>query len=161
VFEVQPVDERDAQEIVAWNYGGPYAMYTMSAADVTMVADPASRYYTVRDDEGELVAFIAFGEEAQVPGGEYREGPLDVGCGIRPDLTGQGLGPAIIRLAIETGEQLYGARDFRATIAAFNERAQKAAAKAGFRPVSFFERPVDDLPFVILERPAEAGPSTD
>lgn len=160
MFEIRPVDEPDAREIVSWEYGGPYGMYNMSLDDVASVMDPANRYQSVRDGE-DLVAFIAFGPEAQVPGGEYPEGPMDIGAGIRPDLTSQGLGPEIIRLAIEVGERLYGADSFRATIAAFNQRAQKAASKVGFVPVSSFQRPSDGLPFVILERPANADTRLD
>ena len=160
MFEVHPVDERAAREIVAWTYGSPYDMYNLNPADLDAAAsfaDPANGYQSVRNEEGELVAFLCFGPEARVAGGEYLDGPLDVGCGIRPDLTGRGLGPEIIRLAIEVGSGLYNAHSFRATIAAFNQRAQKAAGKAGFVSVASFRRPSDDLPFVILERPTEAG----
>jgi RimJ/RimL family protein N-acetyltransferase len=157
MFDVRPTDERDAREIVGWHYDTPYEMYDMTPDDAAMVSDLANQYYSVRDSRGDLVAFIAFGVEAQVPGGDYSSEALDLGAGIRPDLTGQGLGPEIIRLAVETGEQIHGARHFRATIAAFNQRAQRAAGKAGFLPVSSFKRPSDGLEFVILERPANAG----
>lgn len=164
MFEVGPTDERDAREIVSWQYSHPYDLYSVGPDDddaVASFADPANGYRSVRDEGGELVAFLCFGAEARVDGGEYPEGTLDVGCGIRPDLTGQGMGPAIIRLAIDVGTREYDAVTFRATIAAFNERAQKAAGKAGFVPVSSFQRPSDGLPFVILERPAEAGTRLD
>jgi RimJ/RimL family protein N-acetyltransferase len=153
VFTVQRTDERDAREIAAWRYTEPYAMYNMALEDAELVADPASRYFSVRDERGDLIAFIALGPEAQVPGGDYSHEALDIGAGIRPDLTGQGLGAKIIRLAVETGVRLDGADRFRATIAAFNQRAQRAAGKVGFRPVSSFRRPSDRLEFVILERP--------
>jgi RimJ/RimL family protein N-acetyltransferase len=161
MFRVEPINERDAREIVSWQYPEPYAMYDLSPDDAASVADPANGYFSVRDEAGNLVAFISLGAEARVPGGDYAEDALDVGGGIRPDLTGQGLGAQIIGLAVETGESRYGTRRFRATIAAFNQRAQRAAARAGFVPVSSFERPSDGLPFVILERPAPAGHPSD
>lgn len=161
MFQVGPIDESDAREILSWRYEEPYAMYNMSADDARLIADPANGYLSVRDEGGDLVAFIAFGPEAQVPGGDYSEDALDVGAGIRPDLTGRGLGPKIIELAIEEGRRRFGPWRYRATIAAFNARAQRAAIKAGFAPASTFERPSDGLPFVILERPADAGDLSD
>jgi RimJ/RimL family protein N-acetyltransferase len=161
MFHVRPVDESDAQEIASWKYEEPYTMYNLSPDDATSIADPANGNFSVRDDEGNLIAFIAYGPEAQVPGGDYSEDMLDIGAGIRPDLTGQGLGPEIIGLAIEEGRKRFGPWRYRATIAGFNARAQRAAITAGFRPVTSFERPSDGLPFVILERPADAGDHID
>jgi RimJ/RimL family protein N-acetyltransferase len=92
--------------------------------------------------------------DAQVPGGDYGEDALDVGCGIRPDLTGQRLGPTVIQTALDFGRRQWHPSRFRATIAAFNERAQKAARRVGFEQVSTFERSSDGLPFIIFEREA-------
>jgi RimJ/RimL family protein N-acetyltransferase len=161
MFHVRPIDDKDAQEIVSWHYEEPYTMYDMNADDAGFIADPANGYLAVHDEGGDLVAFIAFGPEGQVPGGDYSEDMLDIGAGIRPDRTGQGLGAKIISLAIEEGRKRFGPWRYRATIAAFNGRAQRAAVKAGFVPTSTFERPSDGLPFVILERPADAGDQSD
>lgn len=158
MVDVRPADERDAREIVSWQYGQPYDLYNLSPDDLDTVAafaDPANGYFSVRSDAGDLIAFLCLGADARVRGGDYGDDALDVGCGIRPDLTGHGLGPEIIRLALDVGRKRYGARRFRATIAEFNRRAQKAAEKAGFRAVSSFRRPSDRLDFVILERPAD------
>jgi RimJ/RimL family protein N-acetyltransferase len=139
-----------------WQYDAPYELYNAEPDEVEAGADtlvdPANRYFSVRDERGNLIAFICFGAEARVSGGDYSDDALDVGCGIRPGLTGQKLGPSIIDAAVTFAAERYGVTRFRATIAAFNKRAQRASQKAGFEPVSSFTRPSDGREFVILER---------
>jgi RimJ/RimL family protein N-acetyltransferase len=156
--DMHPMNEADAREIALWDYPPPYDLYNLDPKEieghVVALMDPENHYYSVRDKEGKLIAFICYGPDARVPGGDYSSDALDVGCGLRPDLTGQGLGPDVIRTAVEFGRDTWHPSRFRATIAAFNERAQKAAQRVGFQQVSSFERPSDGLPFVILEREA-------
>ena len=59
---------------------------------ITFFLAPKNGYLAVRDSEGALVGFCCFGFEGQVPGGDYSVDALDVGIGMRPELTGQGLG---------------------------------------------------------------------
>jgi RimJ/RimL family protein N-acetyltransferase len=155
VFTVTPMNEEDARVVLAWRYPAPYDLYNPDPEtlqdDVAHLSAPVNRYFSVRDAKRQLVAFICFGEEARVPGGDYRKGALDVGCGLRPDLTGQGLGPSIIDIAVRFGSARFGTTRFRATIAAFNHRALRATQRAGFTPVSSFDRPSDGRTFVILE----------
>ena len=155
MLSVNPMSAGDARTIVGWRYPPPYDLYDLDSdtieEDVEWFSDPANRYFSVQDGD-ELVAYICFGEEARVPGGDYDDAALDVGCGTRPDLTGQGMGPSIIETAVAFGRKRFGAYHFRSTIAAFNERALKAAQRAGFVPIGRFERPSDSRPFVVLER---------
>jgi [ribosomal protein S18]-alanine N-acetyltransferase len=157
-FEIRPTDEVDAREIASWRYEPPYELYNANPGEmeehVNWFADPTNGYYSVRDVQGRLIAYICLGEDARVAGGDYSGEALDVGCGIKPDLTGRGLGPRIIQAAVDLGDDMYHPHCFRATIAAFNERALKAAQKVGFARVGTFERPPDGRPFVILEHEA-------
>jgi ribosomal-protein-alanine N-acetyltransferase len=89
-----------------------------------------------------------------VPGGDYDEEALDIGGGLRPDLTGQGLGPSFMEAALEFGRRQFGPVSFRATVAAFNRRAQRVCEKLGFRPVQTFERMHNGKRFTILVRAA-------
>jgi [ribosomal protein S18]-alanine N-acetyltransferase len=154
-FDVRPTDREDARQILHWQYDPPYELYNSGPheleGEIVRLAEPTNGYYSVRDEQGRFVAFMCFGEDAQVPGGDYSRDVLDIGCGIRPDLTGQGMGPSLIQAAVDFGVRTYQARSFRATIAAFNERALKASQTAGFVPTSTFDRTTDGLPFVILE----------
>src|SRR5206468_9220263 len=59
------------------------------------------RYQAVRDEDGELVGFCTFGEDARVAGYIYPDDALDIGVGMRPDLVGRGLGLAFTREVLD------------------------------------------------------------
>jgi ribosomal-protein-alanine N-acetyltransferase len=152
-----PMDESAAREILTWRYEEQYAFYNPDPADaeesVGPFLDPANAYYSVRDEQGLLVAYPCFGLDAQVPGGDYSADALDTGGGMRPDLTGRGLGLAFLEAGLEFGRRMYNPRAFRVTVAAFNARARRVCEKAGFRPVQTFHSALHDRDFVVLMRP--------
>lgn len=136
-YQIRPIARADAQAIVAWRYPEPFTFYNLTgtdtAAEVRYFLDPANHFYVVLDRAGNLVGFCSFGLDAQVPGGNYTSDALDVGLGLRPDLTGKGLGTeflaAICRFAITT----FAPPALRATIARFNLRSRRIFEKNGFR----------------------------
>ena len=155
-LSIQPLTESQIQEFISWQYDGPYAMYTMNdeneAELVTFFTDPANGYFAIVDEAGLLLGFCNFGADAQVPGGDYNQDAIDVGMGMRPDLTGQGQGADYARAVFEFAQKQDPGQAFRATIAEFNKRAQKVCLKHGFKVVDRFERPKDKRPFLILMR---------
>ncbi len=59
--------------------------------------EPRYAYHAAwRRDHG-LAGFCCYGQDAQVPGGDYAAPAIDVGLGMRPDLVGQGLGDEFLR----------------------------------------------------------------
>jgi [ribosomal protein S18]-alanine N-acetyltransferase len=156
-FRLVAMTDADARAVAAWQYPPPYDGYTIGADEadefVAMCLDPAFHYYAVLDAADNLVAFRCFGADAQVPGGDYAADALDMGGGLRPDLTGRGLGPQVMRAALDFARQTFAPTHFRATVAAWNVRAQRACHTVGYRQVSAFET-ADGRPFVILMRPA-------
>src|SRR5690348_9615324 len=101
---VTPTTRADAEAIVRWRYESPYDLYNpdpgTAEEDIAHFSDPANRYFSLHGEAGELIAYVCYGEEARVPGGDYGGDALDVGCGTRPDLTGRGMGPSIIQAAV-------------------------------------------------------------
>ena len=83
-------------------------------------------------------------------GGDYAEDYLDTGGGLRPDLTGQGLGAEVILKGLEFGRLTFGTSRFRTTVADFNQRAQKVCEKIGFEHRQSFARSGDGQPFLIF-----------
>ena len=136
--------------IVGWRYAGPYAAYDCPPDEaeetVRLMVDPASEYHAARDGDGVLVGYCCFGADARVPGGDYAGGgvagggALDVGLGLRPDLTGRGLGPAFVEAVAALARERLGARRLGLTVAAWNRRAVGAYEKAGFRMTRAFIR---------------------
>ena len=114
--------------------------------------DPGHQYYRMADEQGELVAYCCFGLQAQVPGGDYRSEALDIGLGVRPDLTGQGQGLAYVNGVLDFARATFAPCSYRVTIAEFNERARRVWEKAEFQFVARFQRERDGRSFVVLVR---------
>ncbi|HSL27639.1 MAG TPA: hypothetical protein VK900_00455 [Anaerolineales bacterium] len=152
----QPMTPAYARHLLDWRYPEPYALYNLSSADVAadlrFFSDPANAYYAVLDARGEMIAYRCFGDDARVQGGDYAADALDTGGGIRPDLTGQGLGLPVLLAGLAFGRQLFSPPAFRVTVAAFNRRALKVVGRAGFEPVQQFGRETDGRQFVVLLR---------
>lgn len=153
-FTFHPMDEAGARLVLAWYYPAPYEMYNTAPeqmdVNVRGLTDPDNHYYLIHAGEGAPVAYCCYGADARVPGGDYRADALDVGLGVRPDLTGQGRGDEFVRAVLDHGRCMFDPAAWRVTIARFNLRAQRVWEKAGFRRVEEFEREVDGLPFVVL-----------
>ena len=83
---------------------------TVGVYDVTGPLDPAEGFWAVLDEAGEVAGYACFGLEARVPGLAERPGVLDVGVGMRPDLTGQGRGRAFAEAVLAHGHAVTGHR---------------------------------------------------
>ena len=57
---------------------------------------------------------------------------LEYGLGIRPDLTGRGLGLEFVRAGLEFGRERFRPGRIVLAVAAFNERAIAVYERAGF-----------------------------
>lgn len=151
---IQPLTDAQIREFSGWQYGGPYALYNMSAENeaeqLAFFRDPANGYYAIVDEASILLGFCNFGADAQVPGGVYSDDAIDVGIGMHPDLTGQGRGAAYTQAVLAFAQAHYPGQALRVTIAEFNRRAQRVCEKHGFEVVDKFERAVDKRPFLIM-----------
>lgn len=142
-FSLTPITRADAQAISRWRYEDAYAVYNVSQASVASLLEPRYFYHSVHDDHGELVGYFCFGEDARVAAGKRlglydREDALDVGLGMRPDLTGKGLGEQFVRAGLRFAEDTYSRQAQRLTVATFNRRAIRVYERAGFHPVENF-----------------------
>jgi len=150
------MDETSAEEVIRWRYEPPYDIYNVSEErfDETLgyILDPHYDYYCILNDEGVLEAYCCFGKDAQVGGGDYSLDALDVGLGVRPDLTGQGRGYLYVSSVIEFAHRQYEPSALRATVVGFNKRAQRVWQKAGFEQVESFDRFLDGRTFVVMMR---------
>lgn len=75
---------------------------------------------------------------------------LDIGLGLRPDLTGQGHGSEYINAVIDFIQPTYPPGRLRVTIAEFNTRALRVWEKAGFQRRQVFQGGQVNTSFVIL-----------
>lgn len=154
----RPLRSSEARTILSWRYSPPYDFYndTRSGPELdaaaSEMAQASSGYFALHNAAAELEGFCCVGKEARVPGGDYSREALDIGVGMRPDLTGQGLGDAFMQAVLTFLIERYRPRRLRATVALFNERAQALCRSLGFAEVDRFARPSDGVFFCIFER---------
>lgn len=146
----------DVEILTSWRYEAPYDIYNLAFPpdqdDVEYWLDPVNRGHAMLDESGEMVAFCSFGPDGQVPGGDYAAEALDIGMGMLPDLTGQGLGKLFAQSVIDYAMRQYSPRALRVTIATFNQRAVRVWQMCGFRHVQTFCSTHNRMEFTIFSK---------
>jgi ribosomal-protein-alanine N-acetyltransferase len=132
-FHFKPLTERDANAIAGWHYNGIYSFYDMDQdpEDLAELLDPASwdRYYRVSDENDNLIGFFSYEQEGET---------VEIGLGLRPDLTGRGLGLAFVQAGLDFGLEMFHPVFFCLSVVSFNQRAIQVYERAGFRQVETY-----------------------
>ncbi|MED4039020.1 GNAT family N-acetyltransferase [Niallia taxi] len=140
-----------AEVILDWKYEPPYDFYNDNNKEESMKELLEEPYFAVLNDDGNLVGFYCIGYAAQVPlgylFGAYQEDCLDIGLGMKPELTGKGNGESYIQFVLE---QIKGSKSIRLTVADFNERAITLYERAGFRKTYMFAG--EEVTFFVMEK---------
>ena len=152
VYRPRGIDQA-ARAIAVWRYDLPYDFYDATGDSDDLVAellDPQRRvsaYLSALDEGGALVGFFQF---------ERKDCSVEVGLGLRPDLTGKGLGLGYMLAGLEFARRRLDPEGFRLSVAAFNERAIRVYERAGFRRVEVFTHHTNggDYPFLLMTRGA-------
>jgi len=143
-FNLRPITPSDARAISRWRYEEPYSIYDGDPTSVDALLQPRFSYHSVYNERGDLTGYFCFGEDAQVASGKrlgVYEPALDVGLGMRPDLTGRSFGAEFLRAGLRFAREIYSPPAFRLTVAAFNLRAIRVYERAGFETVETFGAP--------------------
>lgn len=133
----------EAQEIIKWKYPQEYSFYNFDDSAETLQELLDGTYYAACDDEHQLIGFFCFGQNAQVSEGRKQnlytgEKVLDIGLGLKPEWTGKGSGQSFLQAGIAFARQQFKPEYLRLSVAAFNARAMKVYARAGFTETSSF-----------------------
>lgn len=163
-FGFTPVTEADVRAILAWRYDPPYTTYNPDNEPggfdyAAEMLDRRSPYFAVRIVSGEdwerepPAGFIAFGSACEV-GSEpeapdephlYRaDGSITIGLGLRPDLTGRGLGLPFVEAGLALARERYHPTRFRLFVYAWNQRAITVYERAGFAVIGRAGAPASD-----------------
>ncbi|MGZ4278882.1 MAG: GNAT family N-acetyltransferase [Solirubrobacteraceae bacterium] len=134
-FAIRPMTADDAQEVAAWRYDEPYAFYDWDRDpdDLVELLDPSQwgrRYFAADDADGRLAGFFVV---------KPADGVVEIGLGLRPALTGRGVGGAFLDAGLRFAAERFGARRVALAVAAFNHRAITVYERAGFREVRRYE----------------------
>jgi [ribosomal protein S18]-alanine N-acetyltransferase len=156
-FSIRPFTDADADAVASWRYPPPYDAYDASE-DPSFEAelrDPVrwGEFEFAVDDaaSGELVGFLeltAIGDQ----------GCVEIGLGLRPDLTGRGLGPAYIGAAMVFARERWHPSTFALDVFPWNERAIRAYERAGFERGEVYVRTFPDgneVTFLRMSRPSD------
>jgi ribosomal-protein-alanine N-acetyltransferase len=148
----EQMTQEEAEAIAAWRYEPPYDFYDARAdeEDLGLLLSAerrAGRTFAVKDEAGGLVGFFTYGQEADV---------VVVGLGLRPDLTGRGLGAPFVTAGLGFARERFTPRQFRLSVATFNARAIKVYERVGFVRTRSFPHETNGgvFRFVEMERPA-------
>jgi RimJ/RimL family protein N-acetyltransferase len=150
-----PVDEKSARAFLKWTYEPPYEIYNYPPEqfdkDLAYTLDPVNNIHCMFR-EGELIGYCSFGQDAQVPEGDYSEEALDIGLMIKPALSGRGLGTKHVKDVIRHAISQYKSGKLRVTILGTNQRAMKVWEKNGFQKTQSFKSRKDGSEFFIYTR---------
>jgi RimJ/RimL family protein N-acetyltransferase len=140
-LRVRPASNAVLRELTEWRYEPPFDFYN---GDEEPVLNP-ERFFAARDEQGELVGFYYF---------EQKGDALEIGLGLRPDLTGRGLGLEFFERGLAFARRRYRPQRIILNVAAFNRRALVVYERAGFRVTGRHVRRFDrwgDVDFIEME----------
>jgi len=143
-FTFTPMDDADAHTIQSWNYEVPYNIYNWAAEDdISEMLDRHSPHYAVKDEHDELIGFFAYGSSALVwNSGEphlfSENNTITIGLGLRPNMTGKGLGLSFVNIGLDFAIQQFKPDHFCLFVLTFNQRAIRVYERAGFQKVGIY-----------------------
>ncbi len=150
----RPMSMRSAQAIAHWQYEGMYSFYNAKSDpdDLAELLDPHNwpdHYYEAVGEQGDLIGFIYLKRDGSV---------VEIGLGLRPDLTGRGFGHQFLLDALDFAARRDAPAGFRLLVATFNERAIRVYTKAGFQPAGIVMQQTNggEYEFLRMVRPALA-----
>lgn len=149
-FTFRLMKEAEAHQISQWHYEPPYSFYDFrnDQDDLREFLDfnnrPDNKYFSVSDEFGSLAGFFEFGMQ------EYG---IEIGLGLRPDLTGRGMGLSFVNAGLEFARVNFSPRIIRLKVASFNIRALLVYQRTGFREIGkvFVQNDLGKHEFVEME----------
>ncbi|WLR42353.1 GNAT family protein [Bacillus carboniphilus] len=142
------ITQEQAEHIAyQWHYDGIYSFYDMEAdkEDLEEFLDSEMRGYFIFavTKDNELVGFFSF----------YKDDPdaIDIGLGMRPDLTGSGWGYSFLTSGIKFAREKYQTSKITLSVATFNERAINVYRKFGFIEVERFMQDTNGSSYEFLK----------
>ena len=148
------MNEDNARKILTWRYDKLLNFYNPNPSEIEETVqdfiNPGNAYYSIFNNRNELVAYCCFGADARVKGGNYDIEALDIGFGMRPNLTRRGITFRIINAVYDFAKSHFESTLFRVTVAEFNQQAIRLYEKAGFKQVEKFKREQDGMYFLVL-----------
>jgi [ribosomal protein S18]-alanine N-acetyltransferase len=137
-YRIRPMTADDVSVMTTWHYPPPYDFYDPAGDDddLAELSDPhrwGQEYFTAVTEQREVVGFFQF--RRPEPGLV-----IEIGLGLRPDLTGIGLGRRYMATGMDFASKRWAREEFQLFVAAFNQRAINVYERVGFRSVEEVRR---------------------
>ena len=147
-FEIYSMTQEQAETIAfTWHYDSEYSFYDLEAdkEDLEEFLDADKRgnsMFAVSKDE-ELIAFLSIHR--------IDDNTVDIGLGMRPDLTGKGMGLEFLKAGMEFIKSEANPEKITLSVAKFNQRAINVYRKVGFEDVEIFMQDTNGSTFEFLK----------
>lgn len=153
-FDIQKLSQNNAEVIAnEWKYTGIYEFYNMTSdpEDYEEIITPNLRennYFQVIEDN-KLFGFFVIEKDSD------NDDIVDMGLGIKPELTGSGLGQNFLLEILNYIYKNHSAKIVRLGVATFNDRAKKVYEKAGFRQTKIYDQSTNGSLYEFVEMTKE------
>jgi ribosomal-protein-alanine N-acetyltransferase len=124
-FTFRTLTDPDVEALLGWHYEPPYDAYDPERDDVEELraAVGSPNWFGVDEASGDLAAFLVC---------RVGEHEVEAGFGLRPDLTGRGLGAGFVEAVVELIRARWETGSVVLEVLPWNERAMRAYEAAGF-----------------------------
>jgi [ribosomal protein S18]-alanine N-acetyltransferase len=152
-FQLREMEQEDAGAVAGWRYPEPFSFYDWESDpdDLAELLDESARgggYVAVENDHRDVIGFFHY---------KRPHGPtLEIGLGLRPELTGRRLGGSFVEAGLEYARRRFAPVEFTLSVATFNRRAITVYERAGFARSRVFTHWTNggEWQFVEMRRPA-------
>jgi RimJ/RimL family protein N-acetyltransferase len=143
----------DAELVARWRYDGDWAVYDVPSAATILDLLPV---YFVVEDGTDVIGFLCIGAAARVAGMTEEKDTVDLGVGMRPDLTGRGDGTEFGTVVLRFVEERFPGTAVRAAVQSWNTRSLSLTRSLGFAPLA--EHMTSQVRYQIVVRTKRVGP---
>lgn len=123
------MEKDEALEITKWHYESTYSFYDLENDQddlqefLNLENTPNKSFFSALNENMELAGFFEL---------THREDCIEVGLGMRPDLTGMGMGLSFVQSGMKFLRTNYPIRKIKLLVLSSNKRAQIVYERAGF-----------------------------
>ncbi|MFP7479526.1 GNAT family N-acetyltransferase [Terribacillus saccharophilus] len=136
MYQIVPMMQTQAELIAnTWRYEGIYAFYDMDQDEEDM-----AEFLDFKAREGKVFVVMQREEVIGFCSIQLEEEEAEIGLGMRPDLTGKGLGQKFVSYLVHYIIGAYHPERISLAVAAFNKRAITLYERIGFRHTESFDQ---------------------
>lgn len=144
------MNNKYANEVLNWHYNGKYSFY-----DIEFDKEDLEEFFKKIKNNNWGNKYIALDEDEKLVGifnYGFGDNVMEIGLGLRPDLTGKGIGESYIKAGIEFGKNKfkYIGKTVKLAVVAFNIRAIKVYERIGFKEVNRYMQKINDKEYEFI-----------